>query len=206
MGATILAFSFQSWAVHLAMHKLPWLWRLHRVHHSDTHLDVSTTVRFHPLEFALQLPVSAAVILSLGAPPSAVILYELMDAAINVFAHANIRLPGRIDHILSRVIVTPHLHRVHHSTRRRETDSNFGATLPIWDIAFGTWRARTPEELAVQPIGLNEMQDARASSLWWALSLPFRDIRQPRPAAPPRQLPKPEACAGCKRTTRPSTT
>jgi sterol desaturase/sphingolipid hydroxylase (fatty acid hydroxylase superfamily) len=173
----VLAFSLQSWAVHLAMHKLPLLWRLHRVHHTDTHMDVSTTVRFHPLEFLLQLPVSAFVIMTLGAPPVAVILYELMDAAINVFSHANIRLPERLDRVLSRLIVTPHLHRVHHSTHQPETDSNFGATLPVWDMLFGTYRRKTPDALAEQRIGLDEMQDERAASLGWALSLPFRDIR-----------------------------
>jgi sterol desaturase/sphingolipid hydroxylase (fatty acid hydroxylase superfamily) len=173
---TFLAFSLQSWAVHLAMHKIPVLWRVHRVHHTDTHLDISTTVRFHPVEFIIQLPVSAAVILALGAPPSAVILYGIFDAVVNAFSHANLRLPARLDRALGLVIVTPHLHRVHHSPIRPETDSNFGATLPLWDRLFGTFRAKSPEALAVQGIGLNEMQDDRAWSLWWMLSLPFRPI------------------------------
>ena len=174
--ATFLALSLQSWAVHLAMHKLPPLWRIHRVHHTDTHLDISTTVRFHPLEFALQTPISAAIILALGAPPAAVILYGIFDAVVNAFSHANLRLPARLERALGLVIVTPHLHRVHHSPVWPETDSNFGATLPLWDRLFGTYRAKTPEELAEQRIGLKEMQDQRAASLWWALSLPFRSI------------------------------
>ncbi len=140
-------------------------------------MDISTTVRFHPVEFLLQAPISAVVILSTGAPPIAVIIYELLDAGINVFSHSNIRLPAWLDRILCKIIVTPHLHRVHHSTRPRETNSNFGATLPVWDLLFGTYKAKSPDELAVQPIGLNEMQDARAYSLWWALSLPFRQLR-----------------------------
>jgi sterol desaturase/sphingolipid hydroxylase (fatty acid hydroxylase superfamily) len=174
--ATFLVFSLQSWAVHLAMHKLPVLWRVHRVHHTDVHLDISTTVRFHPVEFIIQMPISAAVVLALGAPPAAVILYGIFDALVNAFSHANLRLPARVDRALALFIVTPHLHRVHHSPVRPETDSNFGATLPLWDRLFGTYRAKTPEALAEQGIGLTEMQDSRAWSLWWMLSLPFRPI------------------------------
>lgn len=186
--ATVLAFSLQSWAVHLLMHKVPLLWRLHRVHHTDVFLDISTTVRFHPAELLLQAPISAGVAVAVGASPAAVIAYGLLDAAINVFSHANIRLPEKADAVLSRIIVTPHLHRVHHSTRPRETDSNFGATLPVWDILFGTWRRKSPEDLERQGIGLDEMQDDRAYSLWWALTLPVRSIRR----TPPREAPTDE--------------
>jgi sterol desaturase/sphingolipid hydroxylase (fatty acid hydroxylase superfamily) len=173
---TFLVFSLQSWAVHLAMHKLPILWRVHRVHHTDGHLDISTTVRFHPVEFVIQMPISAAVVLALGAPPTAVILYGIFDALVNAFSHANLRLPAGLDRALGLVIVTPHLHRVHHSPVWPETDSNFGATLPLWDRLFGTYRSKPPEALAEQGIGLTEMQDNRAWSLWWMLSLPFRPI------------------------------
>lgn len=189
---TFLAFSLQSWAVHLAMHKVPLLWRVHRVHHTDTHLDISTTVRFHPVEFIIQMPVSAVVVLTLGAPPSAVILYGIFDAVVNAVSHANLRLPDRLDRALGLVIVTPHLHRVHHSPVWPETDSNFGATLPLWDRLFGTYRSKPAEELGRQGIGLNEMQDRRAWSFWWMLSLPFRPIlrdgaerRRKTPDAPP---------------------
>ncbi len=176
IAASFLVCSLQSWALHLAMHKVPLLWRMHRVHHSDTHLDVSTTVRFHPLELALQAPVGAVMILALGAPPAAVLLYGIFDALVNAFSHANLRLPDRLDRGLGWVIVTPHLHRVHHSPDQPETDSNFGATLPHWDRLFGTFRCKTPEALAAQEIGLHEMQDRRGSSLVWALTLPFRSI------------------------------
>lgn len=178
--ASILIFSLQSWAVHFAMHNVPVLWRLHRVHHTDTHMDVSTTVRFHPLELVVQMPVGLAVVALTGAPPAGVILYELADTAINVFSHANIRLPRSLNAVLSRIIVTPHLHAVHHSARGPETDSNFGATLPVWDMLFGTYRAKSAEALDAQTFGLDEMQDERASSLWWAISLPFRQIRRSR--------------------------
>lgn len=178
VGLTVsfLAFSLQSWAVHLTMHKLPVLWRFHRVHHTDTQLDVSTTVRFHPLEIALQAPISAAVVLAIGAPPAAAILYGIFDALVNAFSHANLHLPRRLDSALAWLIVTPHLHRIHHSPLQPETDSNFGATLPLWDRLFGTFRSKSPEALALQGIGLSEMQDERAHSLIWALTLPFRPI------------------------------
>lgn len=185
IAVSIAAFSLQSWAVHYAMHHVPVLWRLHRVHHTDTHMDISTTVRFHPLELLLGLPVSALVILCTGAPPVAVMLYELLDAGLNVFSHSNIRLPRVLDRLLSRVIVTPHLHRIHHSTKVKETNSNFGATLPVWDMLFGTYQRKEPVDLASQPIGLTEMQDARAYSLWWAITLPFRDIRLPKDQTDP---------------------
>jgi sterol desaturase/sphingolipid hydroxylase (fatty acid hydroxylase superfamily) len=173
---TFLVLSLQSWAVHLAMHKLPVLWRVHRVHHTDTHLDISTTVRFHPVEFIIQMPIAAAVVLVLGAPPTAVILYGIFDAVVNAVSHANLCLPARLERLLGLVIVTPHLHRVHHSPVWPETDSNFGATLPLWDRLFGTFRAKPPEALAEQGIGLPEVQDSRAWSLWWMLSLPIRPI------------------------------
>ena len=174
----VALFSLQSWAVHFAMHHVPVLWRLHRVHHTDTHMDISTTVRFHPIEFLIQAPISATIILLSGVSPVAVMLYELVDAGINVFSHSNIRMPRWLDRCLSRVIVTPHVHRIHHSTVMPETNSNFGATLPVWDILFGTYRAKSADQLAAQPIGLDEMQDNRAYSLWWALSLPFRNLRR----------------------------
>lgn len=184
LPAGIAIFSLQSWAVHFAMHKLPVLWRIHRVHHTDRHMDISTTVRFHPVEFLIQAPMGAAIILATGAPPVAVILYELMDALINVFSHSNIRLPRKVEAVLSRLIVTPYLHRIHHSTKPAETDTNFGATLPVWDMMFGTYRRKSPEALVEQPIGLTEMQDTRAYSFWWALTLPFRSIRQSKQTGP----------------------
>jgi sterol desaturase/sphingolipid hydroxylase (fatty acid hydroxylase superfamily) len=179
-----LAFSLQSWAVHLAMHKVPLLWRMHRVHHTDTHLDVSTTVRFHPLEILLQAPIGAAVVAAVGAPAVAVILYGLFDALVNAFSHANLRLPPRVERPLSWLIVTPHLHRIHHSPDWPETDTNFGATLPLWDRLFGTFLAKTPDSLAVQGIGLHAMQDRRAHSLVVALTLPFRSILRDGPDRP----------------------
>lgn len=188
--AGILARSFTGWATHLAMHKIPLLWRFHRVHHCDTHLDIATTVRFHPVEFLINLPIMLGAIALFGIPPVAIMLYEILDAAMNVFTHANIRLPRRVDRVLRILFVTPDMHRVHHSSWHRETDSNYGATLSIWDHLFGTFRAKPPRDLATMEIGLREVRDRRANSLWWLLALPFRPIRIPRDQS--RDTPRPE--------------
>ena len=173
LAVSLLARSFASYVVHVAMHKVPVLWRVHRVHHTDVFLDVSTTVRFHPLEFLIQLGPTALVIVGLGLPPWTIMLYELVDTATNLFIHANARVPARLDAWLRHLLVTPDMHRVHHSALWPETDSNYGVVVPWWDRLFGTYRAavRNPEDTR---LGLEECQDRRASSLAWLLSLPFR--------------------------------
>jgi sterol desaturase/sphingolipid hydroxylase (fatty acid hydroxylase superfamily) len=160
-----------------AMHNVPVLWRVHRVHHTDTHMDISTTVRFHPIEFLIAAPVVVALVVGLGLPPEVVILYELFDTAMAVFSHANVKLPKGLERALRAVLVTPNLHRIHHSTRAPETNSNYGATLSIWDRLFGTFRAKDEAALALQPLGLAETQDARATSFLYLVTLPFRPNR-----------------------------
>jgi sterol desaturase/sphingolipid hydroxylase (fatty acid hydroxylase superfamily) len=185
LAAGFLLRSLVSYATHAAMHKVPLLWRVHRVHHTDTMLDVSTTVRFHPLEFAIQVPIMLGAIAILGLHPVVVIAYEIADAGINVFTHADIRLPRWLDRALRLVLVTPEMHRVHHSAHRPETDSNYGAVLSIWDHAFGTHRRVAPEALAALRLGLDECQDVRSRSLLWLLASPFRAglaAAAPRPA------------------------
>jgi len=173
LTVALLARSFTSYVVHVAMHKVPVLWRVHRVHHTDVFLDVSTTVRFHPLEFLIQLGPTALVILGLGLPPWTIMLYELVDTATNLFIHANARVPARLDAGLRYLLVTPDMHRVHHSALWPDTDSNYGVVVPWWGRLFGTYRAavRDPRETR---LGLEECQDRRASSLGWLLTLPFR--------------------------------
>jgi len=171
--------------MHILNHKVPILWAIHRVHHTDTRLDVSTTVRFHPLEFVYSTPFTLAGIALFGVPPVAVLVYELMDAAITVFSHANVRLPRWLDYPLRLVIVTPDVHRVHHSSYQPETDSNYGAVLTIWDRVLGTYRSKTAADVAAQETGLAECQDARSRSLAWLMILPFITLRERavRPAA-----------------------
>lgn len=175
--AGFLIRSLVSWAVHLAMHKVPLLWQVHRVHHSDTFLDISTTVRFHPLEYVVNLTAVLIAVLMFGISPVTLMLYELFDAGMAVFTHANIRMPRVLERSLRLVLVTPDMHRIHHSSFQPETDSNYGATLSLWDRMFGTYRDKEPESLARMQIGLGELQDRRSKSLWWLLTLPFRPRR-----------------------------
>lgn len=128
------------WAQHVAFHHIPWFWRLHRVHHTDVGFDVTTGVRFHPGEVLLSLAIKAAVVVALGAPPLAALIFELLLSVGSLFTHANLRLPAGLDRFLRGLIVTPDMHRVHHSTVRAETDSNFGFNLSVWDRLFRTYR------------------------------------------------------------------
>jgi sterol desaturase/sphingolipid hydroxylase (fatty acid hydroxylase superfamily) len=169
----LMVRSFASYLVHVANHKVPWMWRVHRLHHTDTEIDISTTARFHPLEFVYSTPIMLVVVLAFGIPPLAVIVFEIVDAGMAVFNHANIRLPAGLNRVLAWVLVTPDVHRVHHSVLPRETDSNFGVTVTWWDRICGTFRARPTEELATMRLGLEECQDQRTTSLSWLLILPF---------------------------------
>lgn len=181
MAAFAIGFlgrAFLSWAMHILNHKVPFLWAIHRVHHVDTKLDVSTTVRIHPLEFVFSTPVTLAGIVAIGVPPLALLIYELMDASVTVFSHANVRLPWWIDRPLRLFIVTPDVHRVHHSSYQPETDSNYGAVLTIWDRVLGTYRRKPASELAVQETGLSDAQDSRSRNLLWLLILPFIGLRR----------------------------
>lgn len=174
--ALVLGFvlrSLVSYGIHVAMHKLPLFWRVHRVHHTDTQMDISTTVRFHPLEFVISMPILLGMAALLGLPPLALMLYELFDAAMAVFTHANVRLPKRFDRAIRIILVTPAMHRIHHSAWQPETDSNYGATLSWWDWLFGTYRVRPMHEVATLRLGVEECHDQRVNSLAWLLYLPF---------------------------------
>lgn len=175
-AALVLGFlirGFFSWFTHFLNHKVPMLWALHRVHHFDTQLDTSTTVRFHPLEFVFSTPITMAGVVAFGVPPLAILVYEVLDASVTMFSHANVRLPKWVDAPLRLVIVTPDVHRVHHSTFQPETDSNYGAVLTVWDRVFGTYRSKPGDALAEQDNGLTDVRDWRATSLLWLLISPF---------------------------------
>ncbi|QPC86725.1 sterol desaturase family protein [Mesorhizobium sp. NBSH29] len=173
----ILAFvllDFSIWLEHLASHKLPWLWRLHRVHHADTGFDVTTGLRFHPLEILLSMLWKTAIIVILGAPVLAVLIFEIVLNSTSMFNHSNLKLGLGLDRWLRRVLVTPDMHRVHHSTIRRETDSNYGFNFPFWDRMFGTYRAQPERGHEGIDIGLSAYRGDKPSSLVWAMVLPFR--------------------------------
>lgn len=136
----VVALDLAIWAQHVAMHKVPILWRLHRVHHADPDFDATTGLRFHPIEILLSALYKAAIAVALGAPPEAVLVFEILLNAGSLFTHANARLPQALDSAMRRVFVTPSMHRVHHSPERIETDSNYGFNLAVWDRWFGTYR------------------------------------------------------------------
>jgi sterol desaturase/sphingolipid hydroxylase (fatty acid hydroxylase superfamily) len=174
VATTLLIRGFVSFGTHWLNHKVPFLWRFHRVHHLDTELDVSSTVRFHPLEMPISLLLGLPVVVGFGLSPWVLIFYELLDVSVTLFSHSNIRVPPWLDRPLRYVIVTPNLHTVHHSTHRPETDSNFSAVFPIWDVIMGTFRTETRQPLESMPLGLDDVRDARAHRFWWLLASPFR--------------------------------
>ncbi len=168
----ILILDLIIWGQHVITHKIPILWRLHRVHHADRDMDVTTAIRFHPVEIALSMLLKIGVVYVLGPAAVAVIVFEIMLNGMAMFNHANLRLPLALDRVLRRVIVTPDMHRAHHSTIRAEHDSNYGFSLSIWDQMFGTYTETPKHGHDGMTVGL-EWQDDRPSKLGWSLWLPF---------------------------------
>ena len=169
-----LLLDFAIWLQHLVMHKVPVLWRLHRVHHADRDVDVTTGIRFHPVEIALSMAFKIGLVYALGIPVGAVLAFEVVLNGMALFNHANLRLSPGLERALRRLLVTPDMHRIHHSVDRAEHDANYGFNLSIWDRLFGTY---VPEPKAGQEgmtLGLPEWQDERPSRLGWSLLLPFR--------------------------------
>lgn len=169
----ILIFDFAIWLQHLITHKVPVLWRLHRVHHADRDMDVTTAIRFHPVEIGLSMLLKIGLVYALGPSVLAIILFEILLNGTAMFNHANIRLPLGLDVAIRRILVTPDMHRVHHSVHRHEHDSNYGFSLSIWDRLFGTYIAQPAAGHEKMTTGL-EWQDDRPSKLGWSLALPFR--------------------------------
>jgi sterol desaturase/sphingolipid hydroxylase (fatty acid hydroxylase superfamily) len=180
--AGVIAFvvlDFAVWLEHVASHKVPLLWRIHRMHHADTGFDVTTGLRFHPLEIVLSMVWKAVVVVALGPPVLAVLIFEIVLNGTSMFNHSNVRIAPRIDRRLRRVIVTPDMHRVHHSSDRPETDSNYGFNFPFWDRLFHTYVAAPKRGHEAMTIGLDEWRGAPPSRLAWSLLLPFRANRRP---------------------------
>ena len=170
----VVLLDFAVWAQHLAMHKAAPLWRLHRVHHSDTAFDVTTGVRFHPLEILLSMVYKAAVVLLLGAPAAAVLAFEVLLNGASLLTHGNVRLPQGVDRYVRRLVVTPEMHRVHHSIHRAETDSNYGFMLSLWDRLFGTYWAQPRDGHRQMVIGLAEFREAPEQRIDRLLLQPLR--------------------------------
>lgn len=159
---------------HVASHYFSPLWALHKMHHTDRDIDVTTALRFHPLEIILSMAFKLLCVLALGAPVGAVILFEVVLNGSAMFNHANLRLPRSVDRVLRWFIVTPDMHRVHHSVDAPETNSNYGFNLSVWDRVFGTYRDQPQKGHDAMTIGLPEYQSEKPASFWWSLTLPFR--------------------------------
>ncbi len=173
IALAILVLDFAIWAQHLITHKVPLFWRFHRVHHSDRDIDVTTAIRFHPIEIAFSMGLKILLVYLLGPSAVAVILFEVLLNGTAMFNHANIRLPLWLDTWVRLVLVTPDMHRVHHSIHRQEHDSNYGFALSIWDRMFGTYIAQPALGHDDMTIGLQWQDDAPAR-LGWSLWLPFQ--------------------------------
>jgi len=161
------------WFQHLITHKVPLLWRLHRVHHADRDFDASTALRFHPVEIALSALYKIVVVMILGPAAIAAVLFEITLNATALFNHANLALPRWLDRILRLVLVTPDMHRVHHSVHPSELNTNFGFCLSIWDRMFGTYTAQPRDGHEAMTIGLAPYQSEPTEQLRWSLFLPF---------------------------------
>lgn len=181
----VLALDLAIYFQHVLFHAVPALWRLHRMHHADLEFDVTTGARFHPLEILLSMAIKLGVIAVLGPPAVAVLAFEVLLNATSMFNHGNVRLPLYLDRALRRLVVTPDMHRVHHSVAPDETNSNFGFNLPWWDRLFGTYRAQPRAGHEAMTIGIAQFRDPRELRLDRMLLQPFRDGY--RPAHPGRQ-------------------
>ena len=171
---SVLALDLIIYGQHVLMHKLPVLWRLHRVHHVDLDFDVTTGGRFHPVEIVISMLIKFGSVLILGAPAAAVVIFEVLLNATAMFNHSNVRLPLATDGVLRLFLVTPDMHRVHHSVIRKETDSNYGFNLPWWDRLFGTYRAQPKAGHTGMTIGIDNIREQKLCvNLVGMLKLPF---------------------------------
>ncbi len=174
---TLLVLDFAVYLQHVMVHAVPVLWRLHRVHHADLGFDATTGLRFHPIEIFLSLGLKVAVVVLLGAVPWAVVAFEVILNASSVFNHGNVAMPESIDHWLRWAIVTPDMHRIHHSTRVVETNSNFGFSVSWWDRLCGTYRAQPARGQLGMEIGLSDYRTSL--NLGQLLLLPFQGSAGP---------------------------
>mgnify|MGYP003641469504 CR=1 FL=1 len=158
---------------HVAFHRFGLLWRMHKVHHADPALDVTTALRFHPFEIFLSMIIKVAVVAALGVPPVAVLIFEVLLNASAMFNHANLQLGATANRVLMRFIVTPDMHRIHHSVEPDAQNRNFGFNLSLWDRVFGTYRELNKPSLSAIRIGLDEHDDVKPTRFIWSLILPF---------------------------------
>ena len=169
----VLILDLAIYLQHVMFHSIPLLWRLHMVHHSDMDIDVTTGVRFHPIEILLSLMIKMVVVVLIGAPAVAVLIFEVLLNGTSMFNHGNVRYSQPIDSILRLIVVTPEMHRVHHSTIRWETNSNLGFNFPWWDRLFGTYRPQPARGHMEMTIGLDQYKEPQKLTFLWLIVLPF---------------------------------
>lgn len=172
---SVLALDLAIYAQHWLFHRVPLLWRLHRMHHTDLDVDVTTGARFHPLEILLSMMIKMAAVALLGAPAWSVVVFEVLLNATSMFNHSNAAFTTAADRLLRLIVVTPDMHRVHHSVIMAETDSNFGFNLPWWDRIFRTYRDQPSRGHQGITLGLANYRDPKWLTLQWMLAVPFAD-------------------------------
>ena len=172
--AAFVLFDLAIWTQHVVFHHVPLLWRFHMVHHADEEMDVSTGLRFHPVEIAMSMAIKIALVYLLGPAALAVIIFEVVLNAAAMWSHSNLRLPAPVDNIVRKIIVTPDMHTSHHSTDRREHDTNFGFFFSFWDRMFGVYTDTPAAGHDGVEIGLPPWRKGQSSRLVWALLAPFR--------------------------------
>lgn len=172
----ILLLDMAVYGQHVATHKIPFLWALHQVHHADRDIDVTTGVRFHPIEIIFSMVYKLGIVLLLGPAAFAVVIFEVLLNASAMFNHANVKIPLGIDNIARRLVVTPDMHRVHHSVHREEHDNNYGFFLSVWDRIFGTYTPQPRDGHEDMTIGLAHYQSEKPASLIWSMTLPFHGL------------------------------
>jgi sterol desaturase/sphingolipid hydroxylase (fatty acid hydroxylase superfamily) len=179
LAAGVVFLDLAIYLQHVMFHAVPALWRLHRMHHADLDLDVTTGARFHPVEILLSMVIKFAAIAAVGVPPAAAVVFELLLNATSMFNHGNVRIPMAVERALRWLLVTPDMHRVHHSIDRGETGSNFGFNLSLWDRLFDTYRAQPRAGHEAMTIGIPDFRDpAECATLTGMLAIPFRGVRQ----------------------------
>ncbi|QDU40161.1 Fatty acid hydroxylase superfamily protein [Maioricimonas rarisocia] len=175
----VIALDLVIYFQHVLFHAVPALWRLHKVHHADLDVDVTTGIRFHTLEILLSALLKLAAVVAFGAPALAVVLFEVILNATSMFNHSNVKMPEKVDRLLRWIVVTPDMHRIHHSIIRRETDSNFGFNLPWWDRLLGTYRSDPQEGHERMTLGITDYREEDdVERLHHMLLIPFRRAKQ----------------------------
>ena len=169
----VLILDLAIYLQHVMFHSAPLLWRLHMVHHSDMDIDVTTGIRFHPIEILLSMGIKMVVVFLTGAPPLSVLVFEIILNGTSMFNHGNVRYLRQVDSFLRLIVVTPEMHRVHHSTIRWETNSNLGFSFPWWDRLFGTYRNQPAKGHLEMTIGLDQYKEPQKLTFLWLIALPF---------------------------------